>query len=94
MALWNRHYHDRRTRGLTAPPNSRDWRQRWLARNHPFVDGNKPTAFVLSLLFLAANGNQIEVDREDGIATFLALAAGELSEEELADWFRQRLAEA
>ncbi len=62
-----------------------------LARNHPFVDGNKRTAFVVSLLFLAANGIEMTVDREDGIGTFLALAAGELSEEELADWFRQRL---
>lgn len=65
-----------------------------IARNHPFVDGNKRTAFVAALLFLALNGNTLEVDREEGIVTFLALASGELEEDELADWFRQRIAKA
>ena len=64
-----------------------------IARNHPFVDGNKRSAFVVSLLFLARNGRRIAVERENGIETFLALAAGELSEDELADWFRRHLAE-
>jgi len=62
-----------------------------LARNHPFVDGNKRTAWVLARLFLALNGHTLRFAAEDAIRTMLALAGGELSEEELADWFRQHL---
>ena len=62
-----------------------------VARNHPFADGNKRTAWILARLFLMANGIEIEFDKVDAINTVLALAAGELSEEELADWFRQHL---
>jgi death on curing protein len=62
-----------------------------VARNHPFIDGNKRTAWVLARLFLALNGHELAFTPEDAIATVLALAAGELSEEELADWFRTRL---
>jgi death on curing protein len=63
-----------------------------VARNHPFVDGNKRTAWVLSRLFLALNGVTITFAPEDAINTVLALAASELSEEELASWFRDNLA--
>jgi death-on-curing protein len=63
-----------------------------VARNHPFVDGNKRTAWVLARLFLRLNAVTISFTPEDAIATVLALAAGELSEEELADWFRQHVA--
>jgi death on curing protein len=59
-----------------------------VARNHPFVDGNKRTAWVLARLFLALNGVTISFTPNDAITTVLALAAGELSEDELADWFR------
>jgi death-on-curing protein len=62
-----------------------------LARNHPFVDGNKRTAWVLARLFLALNGHQLQFAPQDAIRTVLALAAGELSEEQLADWFRSGL---
>lgn len=62
-----------------------------IARNHAFVDGNKRTAWVLARLFLALNGVRLLFEREEAIETMLALAAGELSEEELADWFRERL---
>jgi len=62
-----------------------------LARNHPFVDGNKRTANVVSLLFLLKNGWRVEADDADMTVAFIALAAGELSEDELADWFRQRV---
>lgn len=64
-----------------------------VARNHPFVDGNKRTAWVLARLFLALNGVRIDFAPEDAIRTVLALAAGELSEEEMADWFRQHVSE-
>jgi death-on-curing protein len=62
-----------------------------LARNHPFVDGNKRTANVVSLLFLLKNGWRVQSDDADMTVAFIALAAGELSEDELADWFRQRV---
>lgn len=65
-----------------------------IARNHPFVDGNKRTAWVLARLFVALNGMRPRFTAVDAIEAMLALAAGELSEEELADWFRQRISEA
>lgn len=64
-----------------------------VARNHPFIDGNKRTAWVLARLFLALNRVAVAFSPEDAINTVLALAAGELSEEELAGWFRAALAE-
>lgn len=63
-----------------------------VARNHPFVDGNKRTAWVLARLFIALNNVQLAFTSEEAISTVLALAAGELSEDELADWFRTHLA--
>jgi len=63
-----------------------------VARNHPFVDGNKRTAWVLARLFLMLDGASIVFGAQEAIDTVLALAAGELSEEELADWFRAHLA--
>lgn len=64
-----------------------------IARNHPFVDGNKRTAWVFARLFLALNGAELRFAPEDAIRTVLALAAGELSEEAMADWFRERLSD-
>jgi death-on-curing protein len=63
-----------------------------IARNHPFVDGNKRTAWVLARLFLLLNGHKLLFEAPDAVTTMLALAAGELREEKLADWFRERLA--
>jgi death-on-curing protein len=62
-----------------------------LARNHPFVDGNKRTAWVLARLFLRLNGVEMKFDPADAIRIMLALAAGELSEEALAEWFRAHI---
>lgn len=62
-----------------------------VARNHPFIDGSKRTAWVLARLFLALNGYRLEFTAPDAIAAVLADAAGDLVEEELADWFRTRL---
>ncbi len=59
-----------------------------IARNHPFVDGNKRTAAVISETFLLLNGFELMASDAELVVAFLALAAGELSEEELADWFR------
>ena len=59
-----------------------------LARNHPYVDGNKRTAFVAVELFLMLNGWDLQADDGECVLTMLALAAGELSEAELAAWIR------
>ena len=65
-----------------------------VAKNHPFIDGNKRTAWVLARLFLALNGVTLSFTPDEAIATVLALAAGELTEEEMADWFRGHLVAA
>lgn len=59
-----------------------------VARNHPFADGNKRTAWVMARLFLQLNGVALMFDKADAIRTVLALAAGELPEDAMADWFR------
>lgn len=63
-----------------------------LARNHAFVDGNKRTAYVVAEVFLALNGCSLTASDAESILTFLALAAGDLSEDALADWFRGHIA--
>lgn len=65
-----------------------------LARNRPFIDGNKRTALVVSLLFLVKNGHEVRSSDAEMLAVFLDLAAGELSEEELADWLSERISAA
>lgn len=62
-----------------------------IARNHPFTDGNKRTAWVFARLFLRLNSQTISFTPREAIDTVLALAAGDLTETELADWFRARI---
>ena len=62
-----------------------------LARNHPFVDGNKRTAFVSCRTFLALNGANLLASDEEKYLTFLALGEGRLSVADLAAWLRPRL---
>lgn len=62
-----------------------------IARNHPFVDGNKRTALVVSETFLTLNGYYLDASDAEMVVTFLALAAGELDEDALAPWLRERL---
>ena len=57
-----------------------------IAYNHPFIDGNKRVAFYASVGFLRINDVIVNAGEADAAVTFLALAAGELSEEELASW--------
>lgn len=59
-----------------------------IARNHPFVDGNKRTAYVAVETFLALNGWRLLAGDADCVITFIALATGDLSEETLAAWLR------
>jgi death-on-curing protein len=62
-----------------------------IARNHPFVDGNKRTAAVVCETFLALNGHGLSASDAELVVAFVALAAGDLSEDELADWLRDHL---
>ncbi len=62
-----------------------------IARNHPFNDGNKRTAWVIARLFLRLNDVSIAFDKTDAIETVLTLAAGHLPEEQLAKWFRSKI---
>ena len=59
-----------------------------LARNHPFVDGNKRTAFVAAEVFLDLNGMTLSASDEDCVLTMLRLAAGEIEEEAFGAWLR------
>jgi death-on-curing protein len=61
------------------------------ARNHPFHDGNKRTAFGVLTAFLVANGHVIEADTEECIRVILDVAAGRLGEDGLASWVRRRM---
>lgn len=59
-----------------------------VAKNHPFVDGNKRTAFLALGLFLELNGDRLTAPDADATTTMLAVAAGEMDEPTLADWIR------
>lgn len=65
-----------------------------IARNHPFNDGNKRTAWVIARLFLRLNGVQIAFDKAEAIRMVLALASGSLDEDAVAKWFRARIVAA
>jgi death-on-curing protein len=60
-----------------------------LAKNHPFVDGNKRAAFLAVGLFLALNGYRLHASQAEATLTMLAVAAGTLDEAAFADWVRQ-----
>ncbi len=65
-----------------------------LARNHPFVDGNKRTAHVCYRVFLALNGMDVVASDEDKYICMLTLSEGTLPEAEFATWLRQHIAPA
>ncbi|MDK2769390.1 MAG: type II toxin-antitoxin system death-on-curing family toxin [Sphingomonas sp.] len=62
-----------------------------IARNHPFVDGNKRTAAVVSETFLVLNGFRLTCDDVELVTAFLALAGGELTVDQLSSWFRSHI---
>ena len=62
-----------------------------IARNHPFLDGNKRTSAVVTRLFLRLNGHDLDATQAQRLAIWLALGAGETTEQALADWMRSRL---
>lgn len=65
-----------------------------LARNHGFADGNKRSAWVVARLFLMANGLELSFEQADALHMVLDLAAGGLTEERVAIWFRERIVAA
>jgi death-on-curing protein len=62
-----------------------------IARDHPFVDGNKRTSLVAARTFLLLNGVNLEATQDEKYVIFLHLADGTLTENQLADWIRQRI---
>ena len=62
-----------------------------IAKNHAFIDGNKRTALVVTLTFLALNGYALEATQEETYDIFYALAAGSLHEEALATWLESKV---
>lgn len=63
-----------------------------LARNHGFIDGNKRTAWVVARVFLADNGVRLQFSEIDAIRTMENVASGALDAQQLATWFRQKMA--
>lgn len=57
-----------------------------IIRNHPFVDGNKRTGLVAIAVFLSLNGWRFDPDQAEEVQVILALAAGEMEEDDLARW--------
>jgi death-on-curing protein len=57
-----------------------------IAKNHPFIDGNKRTSLVIAELFLNLNGIELTASDEAVVVTWLKLAAGDISETDLEDW--------
>lgn len=62
-----------------------------IASDHPFIDGNKRTSLIASQLFLRLNGQTLSAAPSDKYNIFMQLAAGKLSQEDLADWFENNL---
>ena len=62
-----------------------------LAKNHPFVDGNKRAAFLAAGLFLALNGQRLAVAQAEATVMVLDLAASDITEEAFGNWLRAHL---
>jgi death-on-curing protein len=62
-----------------------------ICKHHPFVDGNKRVAYVTARIFLLRNGHDIKATREEKVYIVLSLASGDLTEAQLAEWFRENL---
>ena len=60
-----------------------------IARNHPFIDGNKRAGFMAMVWFLAANGSPLEATEAEAVVHTLAMASGELTDAEFTQWVRE-----
>lgn len=58
-----------------------------IVMNHPFIDGNKRTGFLAGFVLLHLNGWDMNIPEQEVVVTILSLAAGEIDEEQLTDWF-------
>jgi death-on-curing protein len=65
-----------------------------IARNHPFVDGNKRAAFASIIVFLGLNGVDFDAPPEAATAIILGMAAGEIDEDGLARWIADNISDA
>lgn len=63
-----------------------------IARNHPFIDGNKRAAFMALVLFLALNGVQFDPPEVEATMTMLSMAAGDLDDSAFIAWVRRHAA--
>jgi death-on-curing family protein len=61
-----------------------------MVKDHPYHDGNKRTAWVVAETFLELNGYELNTDDQDGYRIIMGVAAGELGEEHLFEWFDNR----
>ena len=59
-----------------------------IVKNHPFIDGNKRTGVLAAMVFLALNDVQLKFDEAEIVVMVIGLAAGEIKEEQVADWLR------
>jgi death on curing protein len=62
-----------------------------IVRNHPFIDGNKRTGFVVGVLFLETNGFRFTAPEEEATRAVLDLAAGVLDEKRFGEWLREHV---
>ncbi|GAC1333437.1 MAG: type II toxin-antitoxin system death-on-curing family toxin [Beijerinckiaceae bacterium] len=62
-----------------------------LAKNHPFIDGNKRASYVTTRLFLMLNGAHLAADPAERVRIWLAIAAGHMTEEQIAAWVREHM---
>lgn len=60
-----------------------------IAKNHPFIDGNKRVALAVGAVFLELNGFELDAPEPEAVIMFEQLAAGNITEAELADWFER-----
>lgn len=59
-----------------------------IAKNHPFIDGNKRTAYVVMVLFLKLNGYELTASREERVIKFIQLASSNITTMDFADWLK------
>jgi death on curing protein len=63
-----------------------------IARNHPFIDGNKRAGFMAMVFFLASNGTPLEASEAEAVVAMLDMASGDLTDDEFILWVREHTA--
>jgi death-on-curing protein len=62
-----------------------------IAKNHPFIDGNKRVSNVVTFMFLALNGRNLQAEAVEQVSVWLGIADGTMSEEQVTDWIRNHI---